>query len=112
MRVKGMSAYIRVREMRGQVPGTTCNGARTNDAINSSTTQGMSYIIAPEEVAQYLGTEPKAQGSRSPEVPNTAPVTGATQYRTEEEFMYEILSDVPPNRNPDAATDKYYIAKT
>ena len=27
---KIMSAYIRVREDRGQVPGTTCNGARTN----------------------------------------------------------------------------------
>ena len=35
MEAKGMSAYIRVREVRGQVPGTTCNGARTNSAINN-----------------------------------------------------------------------------
>ena len=31
-----MSAYIRVREVRGQVPGTTCNGARTKNAINNT----------------------------------------------------------------------------
>ena len=35
MRVKGMSASMRVREVRGQVPGTTCNGARTNSANNT-----------------------------------------------------------------------------
>ena len=36
MRVKGMRAYIPVREVRGQVPGTTCNGARTNSAIDNT----------------------------------------------------------------------------
>ena len=36
MLAKGMSAYMRVREVRGQVPGTTCNGARTNSAINNT----------------------------------------------------------------------------
>ena len=29
------SAYIRVREVRGQVPGTTYNGARTKSATNN-----------------------------------------------------------------------------
>ena len=33
---KGMSsAYIRVKEVRGQVPGTTCNGVRAKSAINN-----------------------------------------------------------------------------
>ena len=36
MRVKGMNAYIRVREVRNQVPGNTCNGTRTNSAINNT----------------------------------------------------------------------------
>ena len=36
MRLKGMSANISVREVIGQVPGTTCNGARTNSAINNT----------------------------------------------------------------------------
>ena len=40
------SAYIGVKEVRGQVPGTTCNGARTNSAINNSQNSG--YIRAPE----------------------------------------------------------------
>ena len=40
------SAYIRVKEVRGQVPGTTCNGARTNSAINNSQNSG--YVRAPE----------------------------------------------------------------
>ena len=44
-----MSAYIRMQEVRGQVPGTTCNGARTNSAINNSQTSG--YIRAPEYYA-------------------------------------------------------------
>ena len=41
------SAYIRVKKVRGQVPGTTCNGARTNSAINN--TQASSYIRAERE---------------------------------------------------------------
>ena len=45
---KGMSsAYIRVKEVRGQVPGTTCNRARTNSAINNK--QASSYIRAERE---------------------------------------------------------------
>ena len=42
--------------VRGQVPGTTCNGARTNSAINN--TQASSYIRAPE--GRYNGI--KRQG--------------------------------------------------
>ena len=42
-----------------------------------STTQAMSYIRTPEGVAQYLGTEPKPRGSRSPEIPKH----GASHWR-------------------------------
>ena len=41
------SAYIRVKEVRGQVPGTTCNGAHTNSAINNYHTSG--YVRAERE---------------------------------------------------------------
>ena len=61
MRVKRMSAYIRVREMRGQVPGTTCNGARNNSAINN--TQASSYIRAEREWRAGLSA-PGAKGGR------------------------------------------------
>ena len=54
MQAKGMSAYIRVREVRGQVPGTICNGARTNSAINNSQTSG--YVRAPEYYAVHRGS--------------------------------------------------------
>ena len=37
-------AYISVREVRGQVPGTTCNGARAKSAINNY--QALCYIRA------------------------------------------------------------------
>ena len=66
-----MNAY-----MRGQVPGTTCNGARTNSAINN--TQASSYIGAPEGVAQYLGLE--RHRTEVPKYQSTAPVAGATHY--------------------------------
>ena len=53
--VKRMSnAYIRVKEVRGQVPGTTCNGARTNSAINNSQNSG--YLRAPEYYAVHGGS--------------------------------------------------------
>ena len=55
------SAYIRVKEVKGQVPGTICNGARTNSAINNTQTSG--YVRAPEGVAQCLGTEPISRGT-------------------------------------------------
>ena len=48
------SAYIRVKEVRGQVPGTTCNGARTNSAINN--TQNSGYVRAPEYYAVHWGS--------------------------------------------------------
>ena len=35
-----------MKEVRGQVPGTTCNGAHTNSAINNSQTSG--YVRASE----------------------------------------------------------------
>ena len=60
------SAYIRVKEVRGQVPGITCNGARINSAINNT---GVELHKRRPGVAQCLGTEPKPRGSRSPEVP-------------------------------------------
>ena len=52
---KGMSsAYIRVKEVRGQVPGTTCNGARTNSAINNSLSWG--YVRALEYYSVHRGS--------------------------------------------------------
>ena len=55
LRAKGMcSAYIRVKEVRGQVPGTTRNGARTNSAINNSQNSG--YVRAPEYYAIHWGS--------------------------------------------------------
>ena len=48
------SAYIGVKEVRGQVPGTTCNGARTNSAINNSQNSG--YVMAPEYYAVHWGS--------------------------------------------------------
>ena len=47
------SAYIEVKEVRGQVPGTSRNGGRTKSAINNF--QASSYVRAPEGVAQCLG---------------------------------------------------------
>ena len=41
------SAYIRVKEVRGQVPGTTCNGARATSAINNFHASG--YVRAERE---------------------------------------------------------------
>ena len=48
------SVYIGVKEVRGQVPGTTCNGARTNSAINNSQNSG--YARAPEYYAVHWGS--------------------------------------------------------
>ena len=39
--------YIRVKEVRGQVPGITCNRARSNSAINNK--QASSYVRAERE---------------------------------------------------------------
>ena len=50
--------------MRGQVPGTTCNGARTNSAINNSQNSG--YVRAPEYYAVHWG-------SRAPGLRHQAP---------------------------------------
>ena len=43
-----------MREVRDQVPGTTCNGARTNSAINNSQNSG--YVRAPEYYAVHWGS--------------------------------------------------------
>ena len=48
------SAYIWVKETRGLVPGTTCNGARTNSAINNSQNSG--YVRAPEYYTVHWGS--------------------------------------------------------
>ena len=42
---------IRVKEVRGQVPGTTCNGVRTNNAINNK--QASSYIRREAPVLRH-----------------------------------------------------------
>ena len=68
--------------MRGQVPGTTCNGARTNSAINN--TQASSYIRAEREWRAGLSA-PGAKGGRPEDtavVPggsNTTSLAGVTQ---------------------------------
>ena len=51
--MKRTSAYIRVRELRGQVSGTTLGRARTKSASNN--TQVSSYIR--EGVARGIGVE-------------------------------------------------------
>ena len=61
------SAYIRVKEVRGQVPGTICNGVRTNSAINNT---GPELHKSARGSGAVLGTEPKPRGNRSPEVPH------------------------------------------
>ena len=49
--------YIRVKEVRGQVPRTTCNGARTKSAINNY--QATGYVRAEREWrARGTGVEP------------------------------------------------------
>ena len=48
------SAYIRVKDVRGQVPGTTYNGARTKSAINNSQSSG--YVKAPEYYSVHRGS--------------------------------------------------------
>ena len=47
------SAYIGVKEVRGQVPGTTGNGARTNSAINNSQNSG--YVRVSEYYTVHCG---------------------------------------------------------
>ena len=47
------SAYIGVKEVRGQMPKTTCNGTRTKSAINNSL--GL----------WKRSTEPKPQGTEA-----------------------------------------------
>ena len=71
MRVKGMRAYIRVREVRGQVLGTTCNGARTNSAINNT-------VLELHKSARGSGPRDRHDGTEDPRYRSTAPVTGAT----------------------------------
>ena len=54
------SAYIGVKEVRGQVPGTTCNGARTNSAINNSQTSG--YVRGPSTTKYTEGVARRYYG--------------------------------------------------
>ena len=63
------SAYIRVKEVIGQVPGTTCNRARTNSAINNK--QASSYIRAEREWLAGT-TASSAKGGRPTRTPNLA----------------------------------------
>ena len=80
------SAYIRVKEVRGQVPGTTCNGARTNSAINN--TQALSYIRAEREWRarlsapgyrrQAIGARLSAPGAKGGRPGDTAVVPGSS----------------------------------
>ena len=59
------SAYLRVKEVRGQVPGTTCNGARTNSAINN--TQASSYLREEREWRAGLSAPgAKSGGPKTP----------------------------------------------
>ena len=64
--------------MRGQVPGTRCNGARTNSAINN--TQVSSYIRAGREWRAVLSS-PGAKGGRYRRN-TTKPLAGVTQIDT------------------------------
>ena len=52
---KRMDIACRSEEVRGQVPGTTCNWARTKSAINNTQTPG--YVKAPEGMVQCLGLQ-------------------------------------------------------
>ena len=75
------SAYKGVKEVRGQVPGTTRNGGRTKSAINNFQASG--YVRVPERVAQCLGlqrhrTETSKYPTEAPRYRSTAPVAGAT----------------------------------
>ena len=56
------SAYIGVKEVRGQVPGTTRGRARTKSAINNTQTSG--YVRAREGVARCL-SKPKPRGTKA-----------------------------------------------
>ena len=59
------SAYIGVKEVSGQVPGTTRNGGRTKSEINNFQASG--YVRAPKEwrnASVYRGTEPKPRDTQ------------------------------------------------
>ena len=47
------TVYIGVKEVKGEVPGTTRGGVRTKSAINNYQASG--YVKAPEGVTQCLG---------------------------------------------------------
>ena len=47
------TAYIGVKEVKGEVPGATRGGVRTKSAINYYQASG--YVRAPDGVAQCLG---------------------------------------------------------
>ena len=76
------SAYIGVKEVRGQVPGTTRKGGRTKSTINN--VQALGYVRAPPEgVAQCLAlprhrTEVPRYLTEALRYRSTAPVAGAT----------------------------------
>ena len=64
MRVKGMSSYIRVREVRDQVPETTY--VMEHAPTVRSTTQAMSYIERPRE---WRSTSAPNRSPETAEVP-------------------------------------------
>ena len=77
---------IRVKEVRGQVPGTTCNGARTNSAIKN---RASNYIRAEREWRAGLSA-PGAKGG-GPKTP-LAGVTYVTLASYARYVSYRLLS--------------------
>ena len=65
------SAYTGVKEVRGQVPGNKCNGARASSAINYYQASG--YVRAEREWRVGISSGPPAWNIRSiPGVPESS----------------------------------------
>ena len=73
----------RNEEVRGQVPGTTCNGACTKSAINNTQTPG--YVRAPEGVEQCLGLQ-----RHQAEAPATQYCTSRRRHNSNTPYMNGI----------------------
>ena len=80
-------AYIRVKEVRGQVPGTICNGARTKSAINNYQAPG--YVRAERERERESG----APGPRV-ELPSGIPGVPELNPRVAEDPLAVVLDQV------------------
>ena len=79
MQAKKTSAYIGVREVRGQEPGTIHGEARTKSAINNTQAVGLRKGLRRAGVSARR-SNPRSRTSTGPEgrMYSTAPVTGAT----------------------------------